>query len=80
MNITKRQAKYRRSSNGKDRPEERSLIPMNEIQRKAKIMVLKDMIKEYKLLAKYNGGTDYDKYCALEFAVRELEKKGDKSE
>ena len=53
---------------------------MTEIQRKAKIMVLKDMIKEYQLLAKYNGGTDYDKYCALEFAVKELEKKGDKSE
>ncbi len=46
---------------------------MTEVQRLAKIMVLKDLLKEYELLAKYNGGTDYDRYCALEMAIKELE-------
>ncbi len=46
---------------------------MTEVQRLAKIMVLKDLLKEYELLAKYNGGTDYDRYCALEMAIKALE-------
>lgn len=46
---------------------------MTEIQRLAKIMVLKDMLKEYELLAKYNGGTDYDCWKALEWAINVLE-------
>ncbi len=48
---------------------------MTEVQRLAKIKVLKDMLKEYELLAKYNGGTDYDRYCALDMAIKELEQK-----
>lgn len=46
---------------------------MTEIQRLAKIMVLKDMRKEYELRAKYNGGVDYDCYRALDMAIEELE-------
>ena len=46
---------------------------MTEVQKLAKIMVLKDLYKEYELLAKYNGGIDYDRYCALEMAVKALE-------
>ena len=34
-----------------------------------KIKALKDLYKEYELLAKYNGGQDYDRYCALEIAI-----------
>lgn len=36
-------------------------------------MVLKDMLKEYELLAKYNGGTDYDRWKALDMAIKALE-------
>lgn len=46
---------------------------MTEVQKLAKIMVLKDLYKEYELLAKYNGGIDYDRYCALEMAIKALE-------
>ena len=46
---------------------------MTEVQRLAKIMVLKDMLKEYELLAKYNGGTDYDRWKALDMAIKALE-------
>lgn len=46
---------------------------MTEVQRLAKIMILKDMLKEYELLAKYNGGTDYDRWKALDLAINELE-------
>lgn len=46
---------------------------MTEVQRLAKIMVLKDLLKEYELLAKYNGGTDYDRYSALDMAIRVLQ-------
>lgn len=46
---------------------------MTEVQKLAKIMVLKDLYKEYGLLAKYNGGIDYDRYCALEMAIKALE-------
>ena len=48
---------------------------MTEVQKLAKIMVLKDLYKEYELLAKYNGGIDYDRYCALEMAIKTLEQK-----
>lgn len=46
---------------------------MTEVQRLAKIMVLKDMLKEYEMLAKYNGGTDYDRWKALDMAITALE-------
>lgn len=46
---------------------------MTEVQRLAKIMVLKGMLKEYELLAKYNGGTDYDRWKALDMAIKALE-------
>lgn len=46
---------------------------MTEVQKLAKIKVLKDLYKEYVLLAKYNGGIDYDRYCALEMAIKALE-------
>ena len=46
---------------------------MTEVQKLAKIRVLKDLYKEYELLAKYNGGIDYDRYCALEMAIKALE-------
>ena len=45
---------------------------MTEVQRLAKIKVLKDMLKEYELLAKYNGGTDYDRWNALDMAINAL--------
>lgn len=48
---------------------------MTEVQRLAKIMILKDMLKEYELMAKYNGGIDYDRWCALDMAIKELEGK-----
>ena len=49
---------------------------MTEIQRLVKIKILKELIKEYELLAKYNdNGTDYDRYCALDMAIKELEQK-----
>lgn len=35
--------------------------------------ILKDMIKEYELLAKYNGGKDYLRYNALQVAEMELD-------
>lgn len=43
-------------------------------EREAKIKVLSSMLKEYELLARYNGGDDYARYCALEFAIQELKK------
>ena len=46
---------------------------MTEVQRLAKIKVLKGMLKEYELLAKYNGGTDYDRWNALDMAIKALE-------
>lgn len=46
---------------------------MTEVQRLAKIMILKDMRKEYELRAKYNGGVDYDCYRALDMAIEKLE-------
>lgn len=47
---------------------------MTEIQRLVKIKILKEILKEYELLAKYNdNGTDYDRYCALDMAIKELE-------
>lgn len=45
---------------------------MTEVERLAKIKVLKGLFKEYELLAKYNGGSDYDKYCALDTAIKVL--------
>ena len=49
---------------------------MTEIQRLVKIKILKEILKEYELLAKYNdNGTDYDRYCALDMAIKELEQK-----
>ena len=45
---------------------------MTDTQKLAKIMVLKDMLKEYEILAKYNGGIDYDRWTALEFAIKAL--------
>lgn len=45
---------------------------MTEIQKLAKIKVLKDMFEEYELLAKYNGGIDYDRWKALEMAIQAL--------
>ena len=45
---------------------------MTKVQKLAKVMVLKDMFKEYELLAKYNGGVDYDRWKALEMAIQEL--------
>lgn len=49
---------------------------MTEIQRLVKIKILKELLKEYELLAKYNNnGTDYDRYCALDMAIKELEQK-----
>ena len=45
---------------------------MTEVQKLAKVMVLKDMCKEYELLAKYNGGVDYDRWKALEMLIKAL--------
>ena len=45
---------------------------MTEVQKLAKVKVLKDMCKEYELLAKYNGGVDYDRWKALEMLIKEL--------
>ncbi|MBR2555393.1 MAG: hypothetical protein IKE94_11065 [Aeriscardovia sp.] len=47
---------------------------MTEIQKLAKIKVLEDLYKEYELLAKYNGGRDYDRYCALEVSIDTMRK------
>lgn len=46
---------------------------MTEVQKLAKIKVLKDMHKEYGLLAKYNGGIDYDRWKAIDYAVEFME-------
>ena len=43
---------------------------------KQTLSVIKDMIKEYELLAKYNGGKDYERYSALLDVYKELSKKG----
>lgn len=45
---------------------------MTEVQKLAKVKVLKDMCKEYELLAKYNGGVDYDRWKALEMLIKAL--------
>lgn len=45
---------------------------MTEVQKLAKVKVLKDMCKEYELLAKYNGGVDYDRWKALEMLIKKL--------
>ena len=45
---------------------------MTKVQKLAKIRVLKDMFEEYELLAKYNGGVDYDRWKALEMAIQAL--------
>ena len=47
---------------------------MTEIQKLAKIKVREDLYKEYELLAKYNGGRDYDRYCALEVSIDTMRK------
>ena len=47
---------------------------MTEVQKLANIKVLEDLYKEYELLAKYNGGRDYDRYCALELAINTMRK------
>lgn len=46
---------------------------MTEVQKLAKIKVLKDMHKEYGVLAKYNGGIDYDRWKAIDYAVEFME-------
>lgn len=53
---------------------------MTEVQRLAKVKVLKDMLKEYELLAKYNGGVDYDRWKALEMAIQALSREPQESE
>lgn len=45
---------------------------MTEVQKLAKVKVLKDMYEEYELLAKYNGGVDYDRWKALEMLIKAL--------
>lgn len=45
---------------------------MTEVQKLTMIKILEDLYKEYEFFAKYNGGRDYKRYCALEFAVKEL--------
>ena len=42
------------------------------------IAILEDMVQEYELLAKYNGGKDYLRWNALQVALKEL-KADDKS-
>lgn len=42
---------------------------------KKAMMILKDMIKEYELLAKYNGGRDYERYSVLCDICKELKEK-----
>ncbi len=47
---------------------------MTQIQRLTKIMVLKDLFKEYELLARYNANSiEYDRYLALNMAIKELQ-------
>lgn len=42
---------------------------------KKAMMILDDMIKEYELLAKYNGGKDYERYSVLCDICKELKEK-----
>ncbi len=43
---------------------------------KRQIKILEEMIKEYELLAKYNGGKDYEKYSLLVDICKEVKAKG----
>lgn len=45
---------------------------MSDVFKNTKIRVLGDLSKEYELLAKYNGGPWYDKYCSLEWAINTI--------
>jgi hypothetical protein len=42
---------------------------------KREIKILEEMIKEYELLAKYNGGRDYERYSLLLKICREAKAK-----
>ena len=42
---------------------------------KKEIKILEEMIKEYELLAKYNGGRDYERYSLLLKICREVKAK-----
>ena len=42
---------------------------------KEAMKILEDMVKEYELLAKYNGGRDYKRYSVLYDICRELKEK-----
>ena len=42
---------------------------------KEAMRILEDMIKEYELLAKYNGGRDYQRYSVLLDICKELKEK-----
>jgi hypothetical protein len=53
---------------------------MTRTQKLAKIIILRDMVKEYELLAKYNGGIDYDRWVALEMASNAFIEKCKKEE
>lgn len=43
------------------------------------IAILEDMVKEYELLAKYNGGKDYLRWNALCAAVDEAKEASDET-
>lgn len=45
------------------------------IMTKEAMQILTDMIKEYELLAKYNGGRDYQRYTVLCEICKELKAK-----
>lgn len=42
---------------------------------KRQMKILEEMIKEYELLAKYNGGKDYEKYSLLVDICKEVKVK-----
>ncbi len=42
---------------------------------KRQMQILKEMIKEYEFLAKYNGGKDYEKYSTLLEICKEVKVK-----
>lgn len=46
---------------------------------KKQLQILNEMIKEYELLAKYNGGKDYEKYSLLCEICKEVKAKNTKS-
>ena len=47
---------------------------MSPQRRKKVIEVLKKLMSEYELRAKYNGGEDYETWRALDEAITELSK------